>query len=86
MLHPGVFVSFDRVDHLLCRAADRGGTPRSIATVAKRDVVHRGRNRHAGGITSSLGTELPQGDSFGRQGFWGQITRMPAIPKPDGTA
>src|SRR5438132_13734930 len=37
MLHPGVFVAFDGVDHVLRRATDGGGTPGGIATVAKGD-------------------------------------------------
>src|SRR5215475_11138767 len=86
MLHPGVCVAFDGVDHLLRRATKGGGAPGSVATVAKRDVVHPCRNRHTGGVAASLGTESPQGDGFLGQGFWEQIAWMPAIPKADSTA
>src|SRR5439155_753093 len=86
MLYPGVFVAFDGVNHLLRRAADGGRTSGGIATIAKGDVVHPGRNRQAGGITAGLGTEPPQGDGFLRQGLGWQIARMPAISKADGTA
>src|SRR5262249_21960945 len=64
MLHPGVFVAFDGVDHLLGGTADGGRASGGIATVAKRDVVHPGRNGQAGGITSGLGTEPPQANGF----------------------
>src|SRR5207245_293686 len=70
MLHPGVFVTFDGVDHLLRRATDGGGAPGGVATVAKRDVVHPCRNCQTGGITASLGTEPPQDDGFLCQGLW----------------
>src|SRR5262245_9859761 len=86
MLHSGVFVALDSVDHVLRRTTDGGGTPGGIATVAKRNVIHPCRNRQAGGITASFGTELPQGDGFLSQGFGRQIARMPAIPKSDGAA
>src|SRR5215475_12224994 len=61
MLHPGVFVTFDGVDHLLRCATEGSGTPGGVATVAKCDVVHPCRYSQTGGITPSLGTEPPQG-------------------------
>src|SRR5262245_6980391 len=44
MLHSGVFVAFDGVDHLLRCTADGGRTPGGIATIAKCDVIHPSRN------------------------------------------
>src|SRR4029434_1662536 len=86
MLYSGVGVAFDGVDHLLCRAAEGGGAPGSVATVTTGDIAHPCRNRQAGGIAASLGTEPPQGDGFLGQCFWEQIARMPAVPKADGAA
>src|SRR5262245_44961900 len=86
MLHSGVGVAFDGVDHVLRRAAERGRAPGSVATITKGDVVYPCRNSQAGGIAASLGTEPPQGDGFLGQRFWEQIARMPAISKADGTA
>ena len=82
MLHSGVFVAFDGVDHLLRRAAEGGGTPGSVATVTKGDVVHPRRNRQAGGVAAGLGTEPPQGDGFLGQGLGSKL--LGCQPSPSG--
>src|SRR5262249_55153466 len=84
MLHPGVFVAFDGVDHLLRRATDRGGTPGGVAAVAERNVVHPCRNSQACGIAASLGTEPPQGDGFLGQSLWQHNGASPAHPQAHG--